>query len=111
MAECRVIVIGASSGIGLGLARVYLGRGCRVGLTGRRVELLREVAREWPGRSHVRGMDVSDQSAAIGILEGLIEEMGGVDIVIISAGVGFVNPQLSWEKERATIEVDRKSVV
>ncbi len=102
----RVIVIGASSGIGLELAQSYLRRGCRVALTGRRHELLSEAAKQWPANSYVRQMDVSDQGAAAASLKDLIHEMGGADIVIISAGTGYVNLDLAWEKERDTIDVN-----
>jgi short-subunit dehydrogenase len=36
----------------------------------------------------------------------LIEKMDGADIIIINAGVGFTNPELDWEKEKTTIDVD-----
>ena len=39
-------------------------------------------------------------------LEKLIAEMGGVDLVVINAGVGFINPELDWEKEKTTIDTN-----
>ena len=38
--------------------------------------------------------------------KGLIEEMGGVELVVISAGIGFINPELNWPEEKATIDVN-----
>ncbi len=40
------------------------------------------------------------------ILENLIEEMGGVDLIIISSGTGFLNPDLNWAMEKKTLDVN-----
>ena len=98
--------MGASSGIGRELARVLSQDGYAVGLTGRRADLLTSLRRELAGPSFVRRMDVTQTSEAMRGLEGLIGEMGGADLVVISAGVGFINPELEWEKERVTIETN-----
>ncbi len=51
-------------------------------------------------------MDISDNPRAMGLLENLIEEMGGVDLIVISAGVGFINSDLNWADEKKTIDVN-----
>lgn len=51
-------------------------------------------------------MDVSKPLKAICLLDELIEEMKGVDLIVISAGVGFINPELEWPKENDTIAVN-----
>ena len=52
-------------------------------------------------------MDVSQTFEAARQLEELIGEMGGeIDLIVISAGVGFINTELEWEKEKATIDVN-----
>jgi short-subunit dehydrogenase len=51
-------------------------------------------------------MDVSHPQEAISRFSELIEEMGGVDLVVISAGTGFLNPDLDWDKECETIAVN-----
>jgi short-subunit dehydrogenase len=106
MNEKKIIIIGASSGIGEGLARIYSENGFTVGLTARRYELLEKISKELPGKSFIKKMDVAKAEEAIRILEELIAEMGGVDIVIINAGIGFLNPDLEWEKEKGTIDVN-----
>lgn len=102
----NAIVIGATSGIGKELAVILSQNGYAVGITGRRIHLLEELQAQLSPDSIARQMDVSDTPAAIDILEGMIDEMGGVDMIVISAGIGFVDPELQWDKERATIDVN-----
>jgi short-subunit dehydrogenase len=70
------------------------------------MELLSQTAKELPGESFVKYMDVADTDEAINILEQLIDEMGEVQTIVINAGIGFLNPDLDWEKEKKTIEVN-----
>jgi short-subunit dehydrogenase len=106
MSNKNVIIIGASSGIGKELAKIFSENGFTVGMTARRLELLSQTAKELPGASFVKYMDISDADEAIYILEQLIEEMGEVQTIVINAGIGFVNPDLDWEKEKSTIDVN-----
>lgn len=102
----KAIVIGATSGIGKELATILSQDGYAVGITGRRIHLLEELQAQLPPNSVARQIDVSDTPAAMDILEGMIGEMGGVDMIVISAGIGFVAPELQWDKERETIDVN-----
>jgi short-subunit dehydrogenase len=102
----NVIIIGASSGIGKELAKVFSENGYTIGLTARRLELLSQIAKELPGDSIVKYMDVSDTGEAINILEQLIEELGEVQTIVVNAGIGFINPDLDWGKEKSTIDVN-----
>jgi short-subunit dehydrogenase len=108
----RAIVIGASSGIGRALALRLAREGYVVGLTARRLPLLLELQAEigsrGPGSAGcpVRQMDVSDTARAMVLLEELIEELGGVDLIVVNAGTGHINPDLAWEPERETLGVN-----
>lgn len=102
----RAIIVGASSGIGRELAKVLSRDGYTVGLTGRRVDLLSGLQRELSTPSLVKQMDVSQTSEAARLLEELIRELGGADLIVISAGVGFINLEFEWEKEKATIDTN-----
>ncbi|MFH1744400.1 MAG: SDR family NAD(P)-dependent oxidoreductase [bacterium] len=102
----KAIIIGATSGIGEALARELLGNGYILGLTGRRIERLEEFHRQHPESTHVKPMDVAQPSEAIHHFQELIEEMGGVDLIVINSGVGFINPDLKWEHEKQTIDVN-----
>lgn len=102
----RAVIIGASSGVGRALAREMARRGCVVGATGRREHLLQELHAENPERIFIKSFDVCDSMQAVAKMEELIGEMGGMDIAVISAGTGFVNPELEWEGECDTIDVN-----
>lgn len=102
----RAIIVGASSGIGRELAKVLSQDGYTIGLTGRRIDLLTSLQQELPKPSFIRRMDVSQTPEAMEQLEKLILEIGGVDLVVISAGVGFINPEFDWDKEKATIDTN-----
>lgn len=102
----KAIIIGASSGIGRELAEVLSRNGYAVGLTGRRVELLTALQSELATESYVKTMDISQTDEAIARLTELIGEMNGVDLIVISAGVGFINSEFEWKKEKTTLETN-----
>ncbi|MCE5336122.1 MAG: SDR family NAD(P)-dependent oxidoreductase [Desulfobacteraceae bacterium] len=102
----KAVIIGASSGIGRALARVLSKEGYCLGLAARRMHLLESLAAELPGGATLREIDLKKQQEAIEALEGLLEEMNGADLLIISSGTGFINPELDWEMEKETAEVN-----
>ena len=102
----KAIVIGGSSGIGRELSLILSQNDYTVCATGRRTELLESLRSELPSSSLVHRMDVSDPSEAIVIFKALVAELGGVDLVVISAGTGFVDPELDWTKDKETIDVN-----
>lgn len=101
-ASPNAVIIGATSGIGLSLALLLSKEGWRVGITGRRVPLLEEAAAKMPGESFVQEMDVTREDSA-DQLEELIARMGGMDIFIYNAGVGYQNPDLNVGRELKTV--------
>jgi len=58
------------------------------------------------GSGFIKAIDVSRTSEAINQFKDLISEMNGVDLVVISSGVGFVNHDLQWAQEKETIDVN-----
>ena len=102
----NAIIIGASSGIGSALARVLASQGDTVGLAARRVDLLQLLAGEIKTRTFVKAVDVSKPDEAMDALNDLIAEMNDVELFVISAGTGAVNPPLEWEPEQETIAVN-----
>jgi short-subunit dehydrogenase len=102
----NAIVIGASSGIGRALAKRLAANGYGVGVAARRTALLRDLAAEIRGPSFIKTMDVSQPAEAMASLRELIAEMGDVELFVINAGTGFINPALAWEPERDTIAVN-----
>lgn len=57
--EKRMVIMGATSGIGRKVAELYIGRGWRVGVAGRRVHLLEELKRINPDRVEYEPVDVT----------------------------------------------------
>ena len=102
----KAIIVGASSGIGKALAKRLSQNGYNVGISARRTELLKEIQKENSKISFIKTMDLSKPDEALRLFNDLISEMGGVDLVIISAGTGFINPGLEWVKEKDTIDVN-----
>jgi short-subunit dehydrogenase len=97
----RVIIAGASSGIGRELACLYARAGNRTGITGRRIELLEELKTEFPLNILVKQHDITSENG-IQKLDELVSELGGLDIIIISSGWGKQNPELTPEIEKLT---------
>jgi len=102
----KAIVIGATSGIGKQLAKIFSQNGYIVGLAGRRTHLLDELKNELSNNSFAKHIDVSQTDKAINQLKELIAEMEGVDIIVINSGVGFINKDLQWSPEKETIDVN-----
>ena len=102
----NAIIIGASSGIGKELAVQLSAKGYKLGLTARRVDLLNELAKEINTESFVMQMDVKDIENTTKGINDLIQKMGGAGLIIINAGTGAHNPELEWEKEKNTIDVN-----
>lgn len=83
----RVLVTGASGGIGGAIARALRERGATVSVSGTRREALDGLARELGDRVHAIPCDLSDP-AAVETLVGAAEElMGAVDVVVNNAGI------------------------
>jgi len=99
----KAIIIGASSGIGKELARILVSRGYKVGITGRRKELLEEIRIGNPEMIAIRSFDVSDLSKTTRSIDELIKELGGLDLLVMSAGVGFLNEDLDISPQLETI--------
>jgi short-subunit dehydrogenase len=99
-------VIGASSGIGAALAHRLSRQGYRLGLAARRIELLEKLRAELPGASFVKSFDVSQPETAMRALGELAAEVGDVELYVVSAGTGFLNPDLDWAREQQTIDVN-----
>ncbi len=100
----KAIIIGASAGIGREMAKVLAGEGIVLGLVARRLELLTALQNELPARSYVKQIDITKTDEARKLLDELMREMSGVDLIIISAGVIFQDP--GWDEERETIKIN-----
>lgn len=96
------IIIGASSGIGEALAHQLHREGWRLGLLARRLDRLEALRQILAPRTIVRGIDVTHDDAAT-IFDEVLDELGGVDLIIISAGTGHNNRDLNVALDVETV--------
>jgi short-subunit dehydrogenase len=101
----KIIIIGATSGIGREMALLYLKQGCMVGITGRRSQLLQELKMAYPHQVSTSCFDVME-SGNLKNLGLLIEQLGGLDLFIYNAGFGDVSAQLDGEIEIITTKTN-----
>ena len=83
----RALVTGASGGIGGAIARALNAQGAEVALSGTRTDALEALAGELAGRVHVLPCDLSDKTAANKLVEETQGAMGGLDILVNTAGI------------------------
>lgn len=101
----KIVIIGASSGIGRQVALDFARGGWRVGIAARGEERLREVKSQYPERIDYSVIDVIAEDAPRRFLD-LIELIGGMDVLLMSAGVGWLNPQLQNDIDIKTVAVN-----
>jgi 2-hydroxycyclohexanecarboxyl-CoA dehydrogenase len=89
--DLTVLVTGAGSGIGAGIAGAFAARGCRVVVTDLDPEAAAAVAAGLGDAAEGRGLDVRDRDAWARLVAES-ESWGGVDILVNNAGVGFLTP-------------------
>ncbi|GAA1602509.1 SDR family NAD(P)-dependent oxidoreductase [Nocardia ninae] len=92
----RVLITGAARGIGAALARQLHDAGAKVALLGLEEELLGEVAREC-GDAPWRYCDVGDVEQVDRVVETLVGELGGLDVVVANAGVARQLPLIGGD--------------
>ncbi len=83
----RVVITGASGGLGLALAQYYLNRGATIAAMARRSDLLQKLSSEFPGRVYSYSVDVRDAASLEKAASDFIAKEGHPDIVIANAGV------------------------
>ncbi|WP_280236067.1 SDR family oxidoreductase [Nocardia cyriacigeorgica] len=93
MKRSRILITGASSGLGMGLAREFAARGATLALCARRTDRLEALAAELrsahpAAEVFVRALDVNDHAAVTEVFDGFAAELGGLDRVIVNAGIG-----------------------
>ena len=97
----KVIIIGATSGIGREVALVYIAQGWTVGAAGRREAELESLRAMAPEQVFTQVLDVTKDDAAEH-LQTLINKVGGMDLFLLSSGIGKQNYTLETEIELAT---------
>jgi short-subunit dehydrogenase len=101
----KIIIVGASSGIGRRMAELYAEQGYNIGVTGRRIGLLEELKNKFPQQAEYECFDVTGKEN-ISRLDTLVKKLGGLDILIISAGNGEPSEDLNWAIDKATVDTN-----
>lgn len=102
----KAIVVGASSGMGYELSKILAANNYIVGITGRRLSLLNELASEKLGSFVVKSFDLADVDHIAQNLEELVADLGSLDLIVVCAGVVKINKELDFGPEKETIDVN-----
>ena len=97
----RAIIIGATSGIGQEVAKTLLLEGWKLGVAGRRrfsLEIFQQIA---PDQIEIEELDIT-QEEATDKLQILINKLGGMDLFLLSSGIGYQNINLDSQIELDT---------
>ena len=103
----KIIIIGASSGMGMRIATDFARLGWRVGIAARREDRLKAVKNLYPDRIEYMTIDVAAPDATERFYK-LIELIDGMDYLLYSAGCGWNNPELDETFDERTIDVNVK---
>ncbi|HIY69358.1 MAG TPA: SDR family NAD(P)-dependent oxidoreductase [Candidatus Alistipes intestinigallinarum] len=106
----RIVIAGATSGLGLETARLCIREGWRVGAAGRWLEALEALRAEAPDQVEIEPLDVTHEDAPER-LNRLIERLGGMDIYLHSSGIGSRNTDLRPNIELETLRTNGEGFV
>jgi NAD(P)-dependent dehydrogenase (short-subunit alcohol dehydrogenase family) len=84
----RVLVIGASSGLGHAIAMAVAGEGARVALAARRTDLIEMAAKQAGNDAVALTCDVSDGRACANLVGAAVEALGGLDAFVYAPALG-----------------------
>jgi short-subunit dehydrogenase len=101
----KVIILGASSGIGRELAKLYSKENHKIAIAGRRIQLLEDLKKEY-NNFIVKPFDITQINEVETKLNELSKELDGIDLLIISSGTGDINTDLNFSLEKHTIDTN-----
>lgn len=101
----RVIIMGATSGIGLKVAERLAQKGHRVGVAGRKTGILKKLKKDYPDAIEWEAIDITDDNAPKK-LHDLIKRLGGMDTYFHISGVGFENGNLEPARDLDTVKTN-----
>jgi short-subunit dehydrogenase len=109
----KILITGASSGLGAGMARTFAAKGRDLALCARRTDRLdqlkTELTQQYPGITvEVAALDVNDHEQVPKVFAELSDTLGGIDRVVVNAGIGKGAPLGSGKlwANKATIETN-----
>jgi len=109
--EKRVLITGASSGIGASLATFLAQKGLHIILTARREELLHQIAQSITARGEkctVIAADMSEQNERVQLFEQISSRLGLIDILVNNAGFGWYGyyTDMPWPLAKQMVDVN-----
>lgn len=115
MSKKTVVITGASSGIGLGLAKAFLDNGYNVVGSARSTEGLKEAANSLGNPDNFVGVagDVADPSTARNLFAAAIDRFGSVEVLVNNAGFFLPKPFIEYTPEdlESLLDTNLKGVV
>jgi short-subunit dehydrogenase len=102
----NAVIFGATSGIGKELARLLVGDGYTVVITGRRAQNLKEIKDTHPEKYITIEHDVTDLDSSDKVFEQLREQFDQIDLIVYSSGTAEPNYGLEWKKELLVLETN-----
>ncbi len=106
MKNKRIIIIGASSGLGKAITAQFAQKGWTIGIAARRTEVLSTLQQQYPQSIiATQEIDVTAPDAGEKLLN-LIREIGGMDTMLLASGIGAQNPTLNIETELNTVRTN-----
>lgn len=106
MNKKTIIIIGATSGIGRALFEKYAADCKRIGIVGRRTNLLDELRHEHPDTTVTATADITKQDETERAIDVLRAELRYIDLAIVCSGTGDINATLDYAVERPTIDTN-----
>lgn len=102
----NIVIIGASSGIGKALFEKYASEDNRIGIVGRRANLLDDLSLKYPSKTISAKADITNLEEVDRAINALHKEMEYIDLAILCSGIGDINAKLDYAIERSTIDTN-----
>ena len=102
----NIVIIGATSGIGRTLFVKYTNADNRIGIVGRRANLLDELCQKYPSKTITAKADITNLEEIEQAINALHKELEYIDLVILCSGIGDINAKLDYVIERPTIDTN-----
>jgi len=102
----NIVIIGATSGIGKALFEKYARGDNRIGIVGRRANLLDELCQKYPSKTITAKADITNLEEIEQAINALHKELEYIDLAIVCFGIGDINATLEYNVERLTIDTN-----
>jgi len=105
----QVVLIVGAGGIGSACARLFAQAGARIVIASRSDEKAESVAKEIndnEGEAYITHVDVTDMSSVINMVNDVAQELGHIDVLVNSFGLGIIKPLLDINPREAKNVID-----